>query len=109
MTANPPPVPPTQPPPDRAEFPAEDGWPDYPGFGSPDDVLARMNLLDWISTQLGQNGIEPQVGDYLLATDGRILGYGPDLDELHRKIEEAEPGLLKHARVVGISIPPREY
>jgi len=106
MTANPPPIP--EPTPEPEYDAAADGWCMYPGFGSRADVLARMQLLDWISTQIGQNGIEPEVGDYALATEGRILGYGPDIDELHQRIEAAEPGLHKTARIVMCRIPPRD-
>jgi|GEM_PF-7105501 len=68
MTAMPPPVP------DKDL----DGFPDYPGFGSMEDAIARMKLLDRIPTQLGSVKIEANVGDYVLATDGRILGVRPD-------------------------------
>ncbi|MCE9561243.1 MAG: hypothetical protein K8U57_04235 [Planctomycetes bacterium] len=100
MTANPPPVP------ERESDP--DGFPTYPGFGSADDVQARIRLLQWIPVQLAAEGLELQVGDYVLATDGRILGFGPDFEELNRRIEAAEPE-MRNARVVVIRIPPRDY
>ena len=87
--------------------PEADGWPDYPGFGSPEDVLARMDLLDWICAQIGVT-IHPQVGDHIVATDGRILGYGPDADEVFRRVLEAEPA-LRDARIVGYDVPPWEW
>ena len=100
MSENPPLVPASQPP-------EADGWPDYPGFGSPEDVLARMDLLDWIREQLGK-GLKAEPGDHILATDGRILGVGPDRDEILRRVVEAEPA-LRNARLVGYDIPPRDY
>ena len=100
MSENPPLVPASQPP-------ETDGWPDYPGFGSPEDVHARIVLLDWLCAQIGVT-VHPEVGDFVLATDGRILGFGPDLDELNRRIFAAEPE-LQNARVVGFTVPPREY
>lgn len=102
MTDNPP-----TPPDSRTEFPPSDGWPDYPGFGSREDILARMKLLDWICTQIGVT-VHPEVGDYVLATDGRILGCGPDSDELYRRVVEAEPA-LQNARVVEYRRPPHEW
>jgi hypothetical protein len=90
-----------------SEFPPSEGWPDYPGFGSKEDVIARMKLLDWLYSQIGVT-IHPEVGDYVLATDGRILGFGPDGDELERQLLAAEPG-LRNARVVQYRIPPREW
>ena len=100
-----PPAPPT--PETNPEFPASAGWPDYPGFGSSDDILARMKLLDWLHAQVGVT-IHPQVGDYVLGTEGRVLGFGPDGDELERQLFEAEPELQK-ARVVGFRIAPAEW
>ncbi|MCI0702138.1 MAG: hypothetical protein L0241_13730 [Planctomycetia bacterium] len=94
MTENPPTT-------NNPELPASEGWPDYPGFGSPDDVQARIKLLQWISTQ----EIEGNVGDYILATDGRILGVGPNIDELSEKIFAAEPE-LQNARIVVSRIQP---
>lgn len=90
-----------------SEFPASEGWPDYPGFGSVDDVIARMHLLDWIRSQIDVT-IRPEVGDYILATDGRILGFGPDSDELFNKVVDAEPA-LKNARIVVYRVPPCEW
>ncbi|WP_439622920.1 hypothetical protein [Gemmata sp.] len=111
MTANPPPAP-DRPADDDAydteAIAAEWGEFAYPGIGSREDVLARIEILEWITTQLGKNGIDPAVGDYVLATDGRILGYGPDPEEVHRRVFEAEPD-LKRARLVAISIPPLEW
>lgn len=89
------------------EFPPSEGWPDYPGFGSKEDSVARMKLLDWLCTQIGVT-IHPEVGDYVLATDGRILGFGPDDEELYRRVVEAEPA-LRNARLVGYRVPLREY
>jgi hypothetical protein len=100
MSENPPKVP-------VSEFPPSEGWPDYPGFGSKEDVLTRMKLLDWVGTQIGVT-IHPTVGDYVLATDGRILGFGPDGDELDRQLVAAEPA-LRNARVVAYRVPPREW
>jgi len=97
MTANPP----------QAPTPTEDGFPTYPGFGSREDILARMQLLDWVSTQLGPSGIEANVGDHVLATDGRILGFGPDSDDVYRRVTEAEPA-LRNARIVQFTIPSRD-
>jgi hypothetical protein len=102
VTANPPPNPPSS-----TEFPPSDGWPDYPGFGSPEDVIARMKLIDWLHTQIGV-AVHPQVGDYVFATDGRVLGHGPDGDALLDRLFEAEPELQK-ARIVQIQIAPAEY
>jgi hypothetical protein len=103
MTANRPPDPPTP----ATEFPPSEGWPDYPGFGSKEDVLARMKLIDWLHAQIGVT-VHPQVGDYVLATDGRVLGYGPDGDEVERQLLEVEPG-LRNARIVQIRIAPYEW
>jgi hypothetical protein len=100
MTANPPKDP-------ASEFPASEGWPDYPGFGSKEDVQARMKLLDWVGSQIGVT-IHPQVGDHVLATDGRILGFGPDSDEVYRRVIEAEPA-LRNARIVQVTVPPRDF
>jgi hypothetical protein len=100
MSANPPKPPET-------EFPPSEGWPDYPGFGSDDDVHARILLLDWLQSQIGVT-IHPQVGDWVLATDGRILGFGPDADELERQLWEKEPE-LRNARVVAHRVRPLEW
>lgn len=98
---------PTTPFDSRTEFPPSEGWPDYPGFGSPEDVRARMDLLDWLRSQIGVT-VHPRVGDYIWATDGRILGFGPDDEELERRILGAEPE-LRNARVVGYRLPPSEW
>jgi len=97
MTANPPQTP----------TPTEDGFPTYPGFGSREDILARMQLLDWICQQVGNRVIETAVGDYVLATDDRILGVGQDAAELHRNAVEVEPD-LRNARLVGYRVPLTE-
>lgn len=111
MTANPPPAP-DRPDDDDAHdteaIAAEWGEFAYPGFGSREDVLARMEILEWIPTQLGKHGIAPAVGDYVLATDGRILGYGPDLEELSDRVEAAEPA-MRNSRVVVHRIDPGKY
>lgn len=100
MSENPPRLP-------ESEFPASAGWPDYPGFGSDDDVHARILLLDWLRSQIGVT-VHPKVGDWVLATDGRVLGFGPDPDELERQLWEKEPE-LRNARVVQCQIPPPEW
>src|SRR5580698_161404 len=86
----------------------DDGWPNYPGFGDPDDVLARMKLLEWIWEQLGNGNVAAKVGEYVLATDRRILGVGEDDEELWQRIVTAEPNLA-NARVVGYRVPPSEW
>jgi hypothetical protein len=86
----------------------EDSFPNYPGFGDPDDVLARINLLEWIWEQIGNGSVQVKVGDYVLATDGRILGTGEDDEELWRRIVAAEPSLA-NARVVGYRVPFSEF
>ena len=54
MTNNPSPNPPaSSTPASSTEFPPSEGWPDYPGFGSKEDVLAQMKLLDWLLAQIG--------------------------------------------------------
>ena len=80
----------------------------YPGFGSDEDILARINLLDWICEQYVNGNVQAKVGDYILATDGRILGVGEDSEELHNRVVAAEPELL-HARLVGYFVPLSEY
>jgi hypothetical protein len=101
MSENPPKVPET-------EFPPSDGWPGYPGFGSEEDSLARIRLLDWICQQIWEGKVEVKVGDYVLATDGRILGVGPDATELHDRVVAAEPA-LQNARLVAYFVPLTEY
>lgn len=83
-------------------------WPNYPGFGSPEDVLVRIHLLDWIKEQIGNGNVQANVGDYILATEGRILGVGRDRDELDRRVNETDPSML-NARVVGYQVPFTEY
>jgi hypothetical protein len=73
-----------------------------------EEVQARIRLLDWVIAQIGTDAIAPRVGDYVLATDGRILGVGPDLDELDRRVLAAEPE-LRTARLVAYRVPPFEY
>jgi hypothetical protein len=85
----------------------EGGFPDYPGFGSPEDVDARI-LLSWIWEQLGSGGVKAEVGDYVLATEGRIVGVGPDLNELDHQLMATEPE-LRNARVVVYRVSPTEY
>jgi hypothetical protein len=89
------------------EFPASEGWPDYPGFGSEEDVQARIRLLDWIRDQIGVT-IHPKVGDCVLATEWRILGVGRDPEELHDRVVAAEPA-LRNARLVAYCVPLSEY
>jgi hypothetical protein len=90
-----------------SELPQPDGWPAYPGFGSDEDALARMQLLAWISGQIGVT-IHPKPGDHILATDGRVLGVGPDSDELFRQVIEADPA-LQNVRIVEYTVPPLEW
>jgi hypothetical protein len=92
------------PPAPEAEF----DWPPYPEFGTDADALARMKLFDWILAQLAEGKVRAEPGDHILATDGRILGVGPDSDELFRRVIEAEPA-LRHARIVEHTIPPRGW
>jgi hypothetical protein len=85
----------------------EDGYPNYPGFGEPEDVLARMKLLSWICEQIGNGNAPANVGDYVLATDGRILGVGENDRKLWQRRVTGEPSLA-NARVVGYRIPLSE-
>lgn len=93
-------TPPNEP---QTEFPPSEGWPDYPGFGSDDDVHARILLLDWLRSQIGVT-VRPEPGDWVLATDGRVLGHGPDPDEVYDRVVEAEPA-LRNARIVQCKVP----
>ncbi len=86
----------------------DSGMPTYPGFGSQDDAQARIRLIDWICEQLVQGNVHAKVGDYILATEGRILGVGDDPDELHERVVSAEPG-LRNARLVGYFVPLADY
>ncbi len=79
-------------------------WPPYPEYGTDAYALARMRILVWIPDQLGPGKIEANPGDYVLATDGRILGVGPDEAELDLRVLAAEPE-LRHARLVVTRIP----
>ncbi|HEV3384741.1 MAG TPA: hypothetical protein VG097_07990 [Gemmata sp.] len=90
MTANPP----------TTELKPDDGWPDYPGFGDPDDVVARIHILQWIHEQIANGNVTVKIGDCILAIEGRILGVGEDPEKLHRRVFAANP-TLKNARVVG--------
>lgn len=85
-----------------------DAMPNYPGFGSPDDIQIRIRLLDWIREQVANGNVQAKVGDYLLATDGRILGVGDDPEELYRRVITAEPS-LHNARLVGYFVPLSDY
>ncbi|MBX9622765.1 MAG: hypothetical protein K2X82_03030 [Gemmataceae bacterium] len=64
-----------------------------------EEFLARVRLLDWISDQIAAGAVTPADGDCILATDGRILGHGPDRGELFRRLVAAEPA-LGAARIV---------
>ena len=44
------------------------------------------------------------VGDYILATEGRIVGVGPDLEELHRQFVEPNPE-LQNIRMLAYFVP----
>jgi hypothetical protein len=87
---------------------ASEGFPNYPGFGEPDDIHARIMLLDWICEQLVKGNVTAEVGDYILATDGRILGVSKDPDGLHLRLIEEDPGLL-NARIVAYRVPLSDY
>lgn len=80
-------------------LPEEPEYRPYPGYGSDEDTQARIRLIEWIGEQLGEGKVEVRPGDYVLATEWRILGVGPDLEELNRRAEEAEPAIAR-ARVV---------
>lgn len=88
--------------------PVQEGFPDYAGFGQPEDILARMRLLNWICEQVGNGSVEAKEGEYVLATDGRILGVGEDAEELHARVISAEPE-LENARLVAYFIPRLDY
>lgn len=90
-----------------SEFPASDGWPDYPGFGSDEDVLARMKLLEWVRQQLAEGKGQAEPGSHILATDARILGVGKNSDELFQRVIAADPALA-NARIVEYNLPPLE-
>jgi hypothetical protein len=90
-----------------SDFSASDGWPDYPGFGSDEDVLARMELLGWVRRQLAEGKVQAEPGSHILATDGRILGVGKNSDELFQRVIEREPALA-NARIVECNLPPLE-
>ncbi len=85
-----------------------DTVPNYPGFGSQDDIQARIQLLDWIREQIENGNVQVKVGDHILATEGRILGVSDDPEELHRRVVTAEPDLC-NARLVGYFVPLSDY
>ena len=68
----------------------------------PDDFVARIELLDWITQQVGVT-VDAKPGQYVLGTVGRILGVGDDPGELHRRVFAAEPGLAS-VLVVGYRV-----
>lgn len=75
--------------------PAETVSDDWP----PGEAEARIRLLMWLGEQIAAGAVEPQPGDWVLATDGRIIGHGPDPAEVERRAVEADP-TLKGARIV---------
>ena len=81
--------------------------PDYPGFGSREDIQARMVLLWWIWEQVATGAVKAEPGDHVLATDGRILAVGRDADELFHRVIDTEP-TLRNARIVGYNVPARD-
>ena len=80
----------------------------YPGYGTPEDTQACIKLLDWICEQYGNGNVKAKVGDFILATDGRILGVGDNSDELYQRVIAAEPS-LGNARLVEYFVPLSEY
>ena len=86
----------------------DDAYPNYPGFGDPDDVHERIMLLKWIMDQIANRNVQGKEGEYILATDGRILGVGDNEPELWRRIVTSEPSLA-NARVVGYRVPLSEW
>lgn len=80
---------------------------DPPADLPPGEFQERIRLLNWAEAQVGTDGVHPQVGDFVLATDGRILGYGPDYDDLYRRVV-AEAG-LEGSRLVGFQVPPTDW
>jgi hypothetical protein len=91
-----------------ASEPAAEGWPPYPEYGTDEDALARMKLLEWIWQQVSEGQVKVEPGDHVLATDGRIVGVGRDRDEVLRRVLEAEPA-LRNARLVAYDVPPPGY
>lgn len=69
----------------------------------PGEFQERIRLLNWAEAQVGTDGVDPEVGDYVIATDGRLLGYGPDYDDLFRRVV-TEAG-LEGARLVAFRVP----
>ena len=59
-------------------------------------------------SQLASGVVVANVGDYIFATEGRILGIGPDLEEMDRQILDAEPE-LPNERVAAYFVPLQEY
>lgn len=90
-----------------ASEPAAEGWPPYPEYGTDEDALARMKLLEWVRQQLVEGKVQAEPGSHILATDGRILGVGKNSDELFQRVIEADPALA-NARIVEYSLPPLE-
>jgi hypothetical protein len=90
--------------PSSTEVKPDDGYPNYPGFGDPDDIHARIMLLEWIQEQIANGNVQAKVGDYVLATDGRILGVSQDPDELHSRLLIDDPSLA-NARLVAYLVP----
>lgn len=78
------------------------------GDWPPGEVQARIRLLMWINDQIAAGVIDPPAGDRVLATDGRILGHGPDADEVERQAMEADPS-LRTARVVASKVAPADW
>ena len=80
--------------------PADEPLPDLP----PGEFQERIRLLNWAEDRIGTDGVDPAVGDYVIATDGRVLGYGPDYDDLYRRVV-TEAG-LEGQRLVAFRVLP---
>ncbi|MBX9578763.1 MAG: hypothetical protein K2X87_00500 [Gemmataceae bacterium] len=89
----------------RVTGPPDPNLPEAPEL-SHEEFLARVHLLNWAEAQVGTNGIDPAVGDYVIAVEGRILGYGADYYDLYRRVV-TEAG-LEGSRLVAFWVPLRD-
>lgn len=73
----------------------------------PGEFQERIRLLNWAEAQVGAGVIRPRVGDWVLATDGCILGYSPDYDDLYHRVVTVAG--LGGSRLVGFQITPTDW
>jgi hypothetical protein len=68
------------------------------------DEEAVMATYFWLDEQRQAGAFEAYRGQYIVAADKKILGIGPDTEEIVRKAMETDPA-LRRERIIAIDLP----